>query len=317
MTWLQPGRDQAGPVPSTAVVGVVSAYNPGPENVGNIAWLLKYVTRVVVVDDGSSADVDAVLDDIRALGAEVLRLEENSGIARALNTGIKHARESWDPEWIVTMDQDSRFSGDYIGAALAAAEASRDKASIGMVCAESHNHVPVPLLTRQGQEEPEVFDPMTSGSLVHASTFDRIGYFNEDYFIDCVDTEFNARLREAGMRSIAAPGCNLEHSLGHARPMIILGWRVRVGAKKINIYYHSPFRVYYITRNSIVMARTYFRSQPAWVLRRLYMEFQSHVVRFVFGPDRRKHALAASCGVRDALRHRMGRIDAGLAARLR
>jgi rhamnosyltransferase len=99
--------------------------------------------------------------------------------------------------------------------------------------------------------------------------------------------------------------------------MVILGWRVRVGAKKISIYYHSPFRVYYITRNSIVMARTYFRTQPAWVLRRLYMEFQSHVVRFVFGPNRRKHAIAASHGVRDAFRHRMGRIDAGLAARLK
>ena len=317
MTSTQPNRDQAGPVPNAEVVGVVSAFNPDRETVGNIAWLLKYVTRVVVVDDGSSADVDAVLDDIRALGADVLRLEENSGIAQALNTGIKHARALWDPAWIVTMDQDSRFSGDYIGAALAAAAASPERASIGMVCAESHNHMPVPLLARQGQEEPEVFDPMTSGSLVPASTFDRIGYFNEDYFIDCVDTEFNARIREAGLRSVAAPGCNLEHSLGHARPMIVLGWRVHIGPKKIFIYYHSPFRVYYITRNSIVMARTYFWKQPAWVLRRLYMEFQSHVVRFAFGPNRRKHALAAGCGVRDALRNRMGRIDAGLAARLK
>jgi rhamnosyltransferase len=315
MTATEPDRSQVEPVPNTSVVGVVSAFNPDHGNVENVAWLLKYVSRVVVVDDGSSADVDDVLDQIRALGAVVLRLESNSGIARALNTGIKHARESWDPEWIVTMDQDSRFSGDYIAAALAAAEASPARASIGMVCAESHNHMPLPLLARQ--EEPEVFDPMTSGSLVHSSTFDRIGYFNEDYFIDCVDTEFNARMRQAGLRSIAARGCNLEHSLGHARPMVILGWRVRVGDKKIFIYHHSPFRVYYITRNSIVMARTYFWKQPAWVLRRLYMEFQSHVVRFVFGPNRRKNALAAGCGVRDALRNRMGRIDAGLAARLK
>jgi rhamnosyltransferase len=184
-----------------------------------------------------------------------------------------------------------------------------------MVCAESHNHVPLPVLVRH--EEPEVFDPMTSGSLVRSSTFDRIGYFNEDYFIDCVDSEFNARIRESGLRSIAAPGCNLDHSLGHARPMTILGWHAHIGPKKLYIYYHSPFRVYYITRNSIVMARTYLFKQPAWVLRRLYMEIQSHVVRFLFGPNRRKHALAAGAGVRDAFRHRMGRIDARLAARIK
>jgi rhamnosyltransferase len=315
MTSTEQNLSQTEALPNSSVVGVVSAFNPDRENVENIAWLLKYVTRVVVVDDGSSADVDDVLAQIRALGADVLRLDSNSGIARALNTGIKHARETWDPEWIVTMDQDSRFSGDYIAAALAAVEASPGRASIGMVCAESHNHVPLPLLPRQG--EPEVFDPMTSGSLVHSSTFDRIGYFNEDYFIDCVDSEFNARIRESGLRTLAAPGCNLEHSLGNARPMTLLGWHARLGAKKLVIYYHSPFRVYYITRNSIVMARTYFWKQPAWVLRRLYMEIQSHVVRFAFGPNRRKHAIAAVCGVRDALRNRMGRIDPRLAERLK
>lgn len=315
MTSTEQNRRPAQPVPSSTVVGVVSAFNPDRENVENIAWLFKYVTRVVVVDDGSSADVGDVLDEMRALGAEVLRLEQNSGIASALNTGIKHARRLWNPEWIVTMDQDSRFSGDYVAAAMSAAAASPDASTIGMICAQSHNHVLLPVLG--GPEEPEVFDPMTSGSVVRSSTFDRIGYFNEDYFIDCVDSEFNARIREAGLRAIAGPGCNLDHSLGQARPMTILGWHARIGAKKLFIYYHSPFRVYYITRNSLVMARTYFARQPAWVLRRIYMEIQSHVVRFVFGPNRRKHLRAAVAGVRDALRHRMGRIDPRLAARLK
>jgi rhamnosyltransferase len=317
MTSTERNQGPVEPVPSSSVVGVVSAFNPDHEHVENIAWLLKYVTRVVVVDDGSSADVDAVLEQMRALGADVLRLERNSGIACALNTGVKHARASWDPEWIVTMDQDSRFSGDYVAAAMAAAATSADPESIGMVCAESHNHAPLPVPMFSRGEEPEVFDPMTSGSLVPSSTFDTIGYYNEDYFIDCVDSEFNARIRAAGLRAIAAPGCNLNHSLGHARPMKILGWHAHVGAKKLFIYYHSPFRVYYITRNSLVMARTYIFSQPVWVLRRIYMEIQSHVVRFVFGPNRRKHLRAASAGIRDALRHRMGRIDDALASRLR
>lgn len=300
---------------SSRVCGVVSAFNPGPENVANINWLLRYVTRVVVVDDGSPSDVSKSLAEMEANGAVVVRLETNRGIAHALNAGIREARKRWDPEWIVTMDQDSRFTGDYVSAALATADASRDPETIGMVCAESHNQIPLP---KSGeQSEPEVFDPMTSGSLVRSTTFDRVGYFDEDFFIDCVDSEFNARLREHGLRALAGHGCNLDHSLGHARPMKILGWHARIGAKKLFVYYHAPFRVYYITRNSLVLARRFAFKQPKWVLRRIYMEIQSHIVRFGFGPNRRKHLIATVAGVRDACRQRMGKIDDALAARLR
>ncbi len=312
---MMSSESSAPAMPNTEVCAVVSAFNPGPENVENIEWLFRYVSRVVIVDDGSPRDVNEVIASFEALGAVVVRLDTNSGIAKALNTGIQEARRRWNPEWIVTMDQDSRFSGDYITAALATARASSHPATLGMVCAESHNQALLPTLG--GTQEPEVFDPMTSGSLIRAEVLDTVGYFDEDFFIDCVDTEFNARLREHGFRSLAGLGCNLEHSLGNARPMKIFGWRVRVGQKKLNVYYHPPFRVYYITRNSLVMARRFAGKQPAWVLRRLYMEIQSHIVRFVYGPNRRKHFIAATAGAKDAFTGRMGKIDDALAARLR
>lgn len=310
---VQPGPNPT--IPHPDVCGVVSAYNPGDENVANVKWLLRFVAHVVVVDDGSRDDVSQALAEMEQAGAVVLRLGTNSGIARALNTGIKEALERWNPEWIVTMDQDSRFTGDYIGAALATVAASSDPHSVGMVCAESHNHIPLPVWG--SQDEPQIFDPMTSGTLVRARTFDAVGLFDEGFFIDCVDSEFNARLREHGLRALAGRGCNLEHSLGSARPMKILGWHAHIGAKKLYIYYHAPFRVYYITRNSLTLARRYALKQPAWVLRRIYMEIQSNIVRFGFGPNRRKHAVAAAAGIRDAVRQRMGKIDDDLAARLR
>jgi rhamnosyltransferase len=300
---------------STEVCAVVSAYNPGPENVENVRWLFRYVKRVIVVDDGSPLDVSGTLADLEELGAVVLRQGTNSGIASALNAGIKEARKRWDPEWIVTMDQDSRFSGDYIAAALATARSSDRPETVGVVCAESHNSVALPTL--RSDKEPQVFDPMTSGSLVRSVVFDSIGYFDEDFFIDCVDSEFNARLRQHGFRAVAGRGCNLEHSLGDARPMKLMGWHATIGPKKLYVYYHSPFRVYYITRNSLVLARRFALKQPLWVLRRIYMEVQSHIVRFGFGPNRRKHLRAALAGVRDACRGRMGKIDDGLASRLR
>jgi rhamnosyltransferase len=301
--------------PQREVCGVVSAFNPGPENVANVSWLLRFVEHVVVVDDGSPGDVSEALADMEKAGAVIVRLGTNSGIARALNVGVKEAISRWDPEWIVTMDQDSRFTGDYVTSALATARSSRQPETVAMVCAESHNHIPLP--TWGSQDEPQIFDPMTSGTLVRTETFRSVGFFDEDFFIDCVDSEFNARLREHGLRALVGRGCNLEHSLGDSRPMKLLGWHARIGAKKLYVYDHAPFRVYYITRNSLVLARRYAVKQPKWVLRRIYMEIQSHVVRFGFGPNRRKHFIAAIAGVRDAGRQKMGKIDDSLAARLR
>lgn len=308
-------EEQMNPTQSRNVAAVVSVFNPTAAAVGNVRWLLRYVPDVVVVNDGSTADVGAVLAEMEALGAVVLSLEVNSGIAAALNTGIKAARASWAPEWVVTMDQDSRFSGDYIRHALEAEQGSPDPGTVGMVCAQLHNGVPLPVLNGEG--EAEIFDPMQSGTLIRATVFDRLGYLDESLFIDCVDSEFNARLRNAGLRAIAGPGCNLEHSLGDARPLRVLGWHARLGQKRLFVHYHAPFRVYYITRNSLVMARKYFRQQPRWVMRRMTMELQSHIVRLVYGPNRRKHALATLSGIRDALCGRMGKIDEHLAARLR
>ena len=303
------------PTQFSTVAAVVSVFNPTTDAVSNIRWLLRYVPHVVVVNDGSTAAVEPVLAQIEELGAEVLSLEVNSGIATALNTGIKAARERWSPEWVVTMDQDSRFTGDYIRQALESEEGSQSRETVAMICAQLHNGVPLPVL--DGEPEAEVFDPMQSGTLIRVTALDRLGYLDESLFIDCVDSEFNARARSAGLRAIAGQGCNLEHSLGDARPLRVLGWHARLGQKRLFVHYHAPFRVYYITRNSLVMGRRYFRQQPRWVLRRMTMEFQSMAVRLVYGPNRRKHALATVTGIRDALRGRMGKIDDKLAARLR
>ena len=201
----------AGIHPSTQVSGVVSTFNPGPENVANVKWLLLFVEHVVVVDDGSPGEVSHALAEMEKAGALVVRLKNNSGIARALNVGIREATDRWNPEWILTMDQDSRLTGNYVSSALATARASQDPDSVGMVCAESHNHSPLP--TWGGRKEPQIFDPMTSGSLVRTSTFAQIGSFDEGFFIDCVDSEFNARLREHGLRALAGRGCNWNTAL--------------------------------------------------------------------------------------------------------
>ncbi|WP_197062000.1 glycosyltransferase [Sinomonas humi] len=294
---------------------VVSAYNPDDTLPTHVESLLAQVDNVVVVDDGSPLDVSTVLAKVETLGATVIRLERNSGIAAALNAGVRRAREDWDPAWIMTMDQDSRLTADYVSKALASVSDSAVRPeTVGAISPESHNGKPLPTLPVR--EHLEILDPMQSGTLYRAEAFDRVGYFDEGLFIDCVDSDFNARLRNVGYHIAVGNGVDLVHSLGKSRPMRIFGWEAHLGDKKLFVYEHQPFRVYYITRNILTIAKRYAIRQPNWVARRVLMEVESNAVRLVFGPRRLASVIAILKGASDFAAGRLGRIPEGTARSL-
>lgn len=291
------------------VAAVISAYNPPAELIGKVERLAKQVERIIVVDDGSPRDVSEVLQGLEGAGATVLKQGTNQGIAAALNAGIRHAQAS-APDFVLTLDQDSELDPDYVACALEAyTQAVSQGVAVGMVCAESHNKLPV-MLQKPGVPFPEAFDPMQSGTLIPAATLASAGLLEEDLFIDCVDSEYTARIRELGLKAIVAPGCNITHAVGDARPMMLGTWHVTVAGQKRFVHSHAPFRVYYITRNGLVMYKRYLTKQPVWVLRRIGLEVVFYGVRVVYGPHRARQVAAIVLGVRDALTGRMGRISA-------
>jgi glycosyltransferase involved in cell wall biosynthesis len=72
------------------VVAVIPAYNEQIALGSVILLTRQYVDRVIVVDDGST---DKTFEVATLAGAEVIRLEKNSGKAQALLMGLRHARE--------------------------------------------------------------------------------------------------------------------------------------------------------------------------------------------------------------------------------
>lgn len=290
------------------IAAIVTSFNPSADLIDHVRGLKNVVTHVLVVDDGSTQDPAVILRTLEEDGITVIRLPRNSGIARALNEGIRRARALWEPDWILTMDQDSTLDDSYTQNALQTAQdvAARGM-RLGLVSPESHNGKPVKFLN--GSERPvQAFDPMQSGCLIPVSVLDEVGLFDESLFIDCVDTDFNLRIRAAGYSTPVGVGCNIKHSLGETRPMTLMGRPVRVGGRDLQILYHSPVRVYYITRNIWVMVRRYFSSNPAWMMRRLWMEIESNLVRLAFGPRRAKFGYAWLIGIRDAVALDLGQI---------
>ena len=83
---------------------VVPAYMEEKKINDVISRILKYVSDVVVIDDGST---DRTSEQAADAGAKVVRHERNMGKGAALNTGFNYAREQ-NFDYLITMDADGQ-----------------------------------------------------------------------------------------------------------------------------------------------------------------------------------------------------------------
>lgn len=300
----------------SAVVAIIAAYAPTDPLIETVVMLFQQVDHVVVVDDGSPSGSAAIFTRLRAAGATVIHQPGNTGIAAALNAGLD-AADAWTPEFYLTLDQDSRVTSRYVELALETYErATAAGLNVGYVCASAYSGHAIPVQA-SGDGFVHAFDPMQSGFLIPRSTVERIGDFEQGFFIDGVDSEYTMRARDAGLAVLVGEGCTIDHDLGQRQPALLFGKPVRIGGTGLSYNYHSPSRVYYICRNGTILTKRYALKAPKWVLRRLVEELKAHVLRFTFSPNRGLLLRAAVRGVRDGLTGTSGRIPAGLELRLK
>lgn len=219
--------------------------------------LAPQVSEVIVVDDGSGEQAEAVLRQLEAAGVTVLRQAQNSGIAAAMNRGIDAALAA-GAEFVVTFDQDSNVPAGFVDALVnefdrAAAAGLR----VAMIAPEFYSQ------TRQtGEQAADGFlvsgAPIQSGLLMPAAVLRELGPQREDFFIDLVETEYYLRARVAGFVSLCVPELTLPHGFGHRLYVHFLGKRLtkRDGRPRM-VAVSSPFRYYYRARNRIVLNRAY------------------------------------------------------------
>ena len=88
------------------IVAVIPAYNEGAVIRNVIAALLKVITTVIVVDDGSA---EPVINRLHGLPVISLRHKANLGQGAALQTGLTYALQL-NPDIVITFDADGQHS---------------------------------------------------------------------------------------------------------------------------------------------------------------------------------------------------------------
>jgi len=297
-----------GPGAPSRVCGVIVTFHPDiPALIRQLELIAPQVASLVIVDNGSDADLSEIAD---RFGAHLELLDENYGIARAQNIGIGIARDT-QASHVLLLDQDSLPAPDMVDTLLAA-EASL-RADGKRVAAVGANYID----PRQGETGSFVYrkglrlkrrpmsDPaaivetdflIASGSLTPITVFDAVGDMVEELFIDYVDIEWGLRARDLGYLSYGAFAAHMEHTLGDDH-IPFRGHRVPL---------HNPLRHYYQLRNSVWLIRRPWLPK-IWVALMLWRMLRQFLFFTVAAPKGLAHARMMLAGISDGVRGRMGR----------
>jgi rhamnosyltransferase len=166
---------------------------------------------------------------------------KNEGIAKRLNEATQKAiEEGFD--FLLTMDQDSSFKpGDFETFKLLIQQSNHSN-----VAQYGVNYQPDYTPIKDYPEETRAL--ITSGSILNLALSKQVGLFNEDFFIDFVDTEFSYRIIQHGYINILFSNIVLNHALG-----TLVEGRGLGNFKKSMRIIHTPTRVFYIVRNGLYL----------------------------------------------------------------
>ncbi len=136
---------------------------------------------------------------------------------------------------------------------------------------------------------------IASGTLVSVDAWRDLRGFRQDFFVDYVDLEFCLRARASGYRILRSLRPTIEHAIGRPERRRFL-WR------KVTATHHDRARRHSITRNRVVVWRTYWRREPSFVAVDA-LGFAKESLKIVLFEDDRKAKIAAILtGIRDGLR---------------
>ena len=187
---------------------------------------LRYI-EVIFVDNGST---DGSVVFVKENFPEVVVIEntENTGFAAGNNSGINVAKG----KYILTLNNDIVAEKNFIERLVAAAEASGEKAGmwapkiLSLARPDIIDSVGGLLVSRdclakgRGRNETdagqydtagEVFIPSACAALYRKKMLDDIGFFDEDFFAYCEDTDLGLRARLSGWETVSVPSAVIYH----------------------------------------------------------------------------------------------------------
>ena len=297
-------RRSSGPPP---VCGIVVTFFPDTKLQERIEVIGAECDHVVVVDNGSPAGTLAFLAQSDHL--ELLVQSSNVGLAAAFNVGLRRAL-LLGYKWAVTFDQDSEPVAGMVKELWLSHERNPGAAVIGPCIEEAGSNSVYRWVRRHprcgwffqrvecGNDDlTNITLLISSGSLTDLEMWSRLGGFDEDFFIDYVDSDYCLKVLRSGRGLVVSALARMRHRLGGRRTGRFLGRNLRP-------MHHATFRHYYMARNRVKVWRRHAWAVPHWASFDLAFVCLNSFRVVIFEPSKWKKFKATLLGTWDGVKAR-------------
>jgi hypothetical protein len=251
--------------------------------------------EVIVIDNGSVDDSVAFLRR-NYRNTKIIEFEVNEGFAAAVNAGIKES----DAEYLCLLNNDLEADSNFLEEMV---RALRERGDVDFCAAKMLKYDDRNVLDGAGDgvfragagyrigtseadtgeydERRIVFGACAGAAVYRRSFFERVGYFDEDFFAYLEDVDLNLRANLLGLKCLYVPTAKVFHMGSATTGGAINSFTVRLTTKNVlNV----------VVKN--YAAQTFFKSLPVILLFHLF---------WFLGVIRGKQAAAYLNGIRGAL----------------
>jgi rhamnosyltransferase len=276
------------------IAGVVVLYESDMSVLRNIETYVNDIDMLYVVDNSANPNKELVHVLTKNNKIKYHSFRKNIGIGAALNWAACEAF-SCNYVLLLTMDDDTSFNKSTLEQMISFW--NETKINVGILSGV-HN----PLLEKSKSQYRLLPFTLTSGNFLNLQAFSEVGLFNEDLFIDHVDHEYGFRLNDSGYKVVELRHLSLNHKLGEKQVFSNRLFKIEYGA-------HSPSRMYYFTRNGLVLIKKYYKKYPKFLLTYVN-EIAKRIVKILFFQDQKILRINMFYkGVQDGCRNKMGKLQ--------
>ncbi|OEF23134.1 hypothetical protein A1QC_12780 [Vibrio rumoiensis 1S-45] len=240
---------------------------------------------------------------------KLITLNDNVGIAKALNIGIDYVKEQ-SYKYCLLLDQDSEPDYKLVNGLTEFFNNKSDINDIALIAPSyfdkalgrnasfiQKNKYTMGRTLAMGEEPIEASYVITSGTLLNLSCYDKIGPMNEELFIDFVDIEWCLRANYKGYKILGLPWLRMEHEIGD-KPVKFLG------KEYVN---HSAIRHYYYFRNVFMLLR--MKHVPIqWKVSEVFKYIPRFIVYAFSTENKREQVLYMTKGMFHGIIGRFGKL---------
>ena len=272
-----------------SVGAVIVTFFPDEGFFDRITKIKEQVAKLVIVNNGiNNSQKSNIIRLVNRNEILFIDLESNQGISKALNRGCLLLKK-YGFKHAILFDQDSLVSENLVftyiilskekNCGLVGPQIIPKNVKLDNIKNKLKYLVPSETFCFKREyvsERPlRVLVNITSGSLINLDIYDKIGGFNEDFFIEFVDNEYCLRLNSYGYDIYVHDKTVMFHEYGNQKEVKFMG-------RSFFPTFHPPLRYYYLTRNRIFIWKQYLRKFNYYLIWDFLSIFNSlfHIIAF-------------------------------------